>query len=146
MEIKEPMAKKKKEDSLTDIQSEFSDRYLKQLGSFGQVNSFIRKYNELFISPFALMVFFAGYYYVFQTFGPEAGLVPPGYFTNVLAGGVIMYVSGVMTTLAMKLNFPDQYRVIFHQENKRVTSSIILSVCIYFAYYGLALLALTSML
>ena len=146
MEIKEPMAKKKKEDSLTDIQSEFSDRYLKQLGSFGQVNSFIRKYNELFISPFALLVFFAGYYYVFQTFGPEAGLVPPGYFTNVLAGGVIMYISGVMTTLAMKLNFPDQYRVIFHQDNKRVTSSMILSVCIYFAYYGLALLALTSML
>ena len=146
MEIKEPMAKKKKEDSLTDIQSEFSDRYIKQLGSFGQVNSFIRKYNELFISPFALMVFFAGYYYVFQTFGPEAGLVPPGYFTNVLAGGVIMYISGVMTTLAMKLNFPDQYQVIFHQDNKRVNSSMILSVCIYFAYYGLALLALTSML
>ena len=92
------------------------------------------------------MVFFAGYYYVFQTFGPEAGLVPPGYFTNVLAGGVIMYISGVMTTLAMKLNFPDQYQVIFHQDNKRVNSSMILSVCIYFAYYGLALLALTSML
>jgi hypothetical protein len=140
------MAKKKKADILVDIQPELSDRYFTEFRGFREVNSFIRKYNELLISPFALMVFFAGYYWVFQTFGPEAGLVPPGYFTNVLAGAVIMYVSGVMTTLAMKLNFPESYRVIFHQETKQVTKSLILSVCIYFAYYGLALIALTSML
>lgn len=146
MEIKEPMAKKKKADILVDIQPEFSDRYFTEFRGFGKVNSFIRKYNELLISPFALLVFFGGYYWVYQTFGPEAGLVPPGYFTNVLAGGVIMYVSGVMTTLAMKLNFPEFYQIIFHQENKRVSNSLILSVCIYFAYYGLALVALTSML
>jgi hypothetical protein len=146
METETPMAKTKKPNILVDIQPEFSDRYFTEFRGFGKVNSFLRKYNELLISPLALMVFFAGYYWVYQTFGPEAGLVPPGYFTNVLAGAVIMYVSGVMTTLAMKLNFPDLYKVIVHQEHKRISNLLILSVCIYFAYYGLALLALTSML
>jgi hypothetical protein len=146
METQKPMAKKKKESILTDFHPEFTGGHFAEFRSFGKVNSFLKKYNELIISPIALIVFGLVYTWVYKVFGPEAGLIPFGYFTNVLAGGVIMYVGGVMSTLAMKLNFPRSYEQIFKQDNQEASKELILSVCVYFAYYGLSLLALTSML
>lgn len=93
-----------------------------------------------------MLVFFAGYYLVYQHFGPEAGLIPPGYFTNILAGAMIMYVAGMMATMATKFNFPKYYYSIFVTNFVEKESITITGLCIYFLYYGLSVWALTALL
>lgn len=93
-----------------------------------------------------MLVFFAGYYFVYKKFGPEAGLIPPGYFTNILAGAMIMYVAGMMATMATKFNFPKYYYSIFVTNFAEKESITITGLCIYFLYYGLSVWALTALL
>lgn len=128
------------------------------------MKNFWRKFNELIFSPIAILVFAAAYYGVYKYFGPEAGLIPPGYFTNVLAGAAIMYIAGWMATLALRLNMPKNYNFLYDKEKfaemegtdvHTVRSRIlagnylfyqIASVCAYFMYYALSIWALSSML
>jgi hypothetical protein len=104
-----------------------------------------KKFNELFFSPLAILLFAAAYYGVYHWFGPEAGLIPPGYFTNVLAGAAVMYMAGFMATLAMRINFPEKFKTLFDHEDLYIQKEIT-ALCVYFAYYALSIWALTSML
>jgi hypothetical protein len=99
----------------------------------------------LVLSPLAMLIFFAGYYLVYQQFGAEAGLIPPGYFTNILAGAMIMYLSGMMATMSTKFNFPKFYQIIFLHSGP-FNSQTITGLCIYFLYYGFSIWALTALL
>jgi hypothetical protein len=109
------------------------------------MKNFWKKFNELIISPIAILVFALAYYGVYHFFGPEAGLIPPGYFTNVLAGAAIMYIAGWMASFALKVNFPEKFKIVFDQEDlfyeKERTA-----LCVYFCFYALSIWALTSML
>ncbi len=113
------------------------------------MKNFWSKFNELVFSPIAILVFAAAYYGVYHFFGPEAGLIPPGYFTNVLAGAAIMYIAGWMATLAIRLNFYHFYLAIY--EPRKMSESpenklTLTAICVYFSYYALSIWALTSML
>lgn len=121
------------------------------------MKNFWSKFNELIFSPIAILVFAAAYYAVYRFFGPEAGLIPPGYFTNVLAGAAIMYIAGFMATFALRMNFYHYYAQLFEPELMKIVLSRrkvetpgihieILSLCVYFAFYALSIWALTSML
>ena len=118
------------------------------------MKNFWSKFNELVFSPIAILVFAAAYYGVYTYFGPEAGLIPPGYFTNVLAGACIMYMAGFMATISVRLNFPSLYLVLFDLDEFYIKfristptqTELITGLCVYFAFYALSMLALTSML
>lgn len=111
------------------------------------MKNFWSKFNELIFSPIAILVFAAAYYGVYRYFGPEAGLIPPGYFTNILAGAAIMYVAGFMATLAIRLNFPHYYLWVFEREKESISDQFKnRALCVYFAFYALSIWALTSML
>jgi hypothetical protein len=110
------------------------------------MKSFFNRWNEVFISPLALIAFALGYYFVSVKFGAEAGLIPLGYYTNIFAGLAIMYIAGVMASLAFKLNFGHFYFLVFKKEIQTTNSKFILGVCIYFGFYVLSIWALTSIL
>jgi hypothetical protein len=107
--------------------------------------NFWKKWNEVVFAPFSLLVFALAYYGVYIWFGPEAGLIPPGYFTGVLAGACIMYIGGWMASLAVKLNFPHFFKILFVSEIEYVEKERT-ALCVYFGYYALSIWALTSML
>jgi hypothetical protein len=109
------------------------------------MKNFWKKFNELVFFPISILVFALAYYAVYIWFGPEAGLVPPGYFTNVLAGVAIMYIAGWIATLATRLNFPHFYRILFDFEIEYIEKERT-ALCVYFAFYALSIWALTSML
>ena len=109
------------------------------------MKNFWKKFNELFFSPVAILVFALAYYGVYHFFGPEAGLIPPGYFTNVLAGAAVMYLAGFMATLALQINFPEKFRILFDHEDLYHQKEIV-ALCVYFTFYVLSIWALTSML
>lgn len=107
------------------------------------------KFNELVTSPISLLVLALGYYLVFKFWGPEAGLMPPGYFTNVLAGAAIMHISGFMASYSLKFNKPTSFLIVFDPEKIEGEISFLdkaLASCEYFAFYALSIWALTSML
>lgn len=146
METETLIQKKRKKVQPDNNESQFETGHITELTSYAQVNRWWRIWNELVLSPLAMMVFFGGYYFVYQQFGPEAGLVPPGYFTNILAGAMIMYVAGMMATMATKFNFPQYYHSIFVSNLALKENIIITGLCIYFLYYGLSVWALTALL
>lgn len=107
------------------------------------------KFHELIFSPIAILVAALAYYAVYKIWGPEAGLIPPGYFTNILAGAAVMYIAGWMATLALMLNFNRFYLFIFDWEKIEGQIPMPLyycALCAYFAFYALSIWALTSML
>lgn len=113
------------------------------------MKNFWSKFNELVFSPIAILAFAGAYYGVYRFFGPEAGLIPPGYFTNVLAGAAVMYIAGFMATFAIRLNFYHFYLAIYdpHKLGESLKDKVsITAICVYFSYYALAIWALTSML
>ena len=87
------------------------------------MKNFWSKFNELIFSPIAILVFAGAYYGVYWYFGPEAGLIPPGYFTNVLAGAAVMYIAGTMATLATRLNFPHYFKWVFEREAEAISDN-----------------------
>ena len=109
------------------------------------MKNFWKKFNELLFSPIAILFFVAAYYAVYKVFGPEAGLIPPGYFTNILAGAAVMYIAGFMATLAVRLNFPEKFKILFDHEDLYDKKETV-ALCVYFAFYALSIWALTSML
>jgi hypothetical protein len=113
------------------------------------MKKFLAKFNELLFSPIAILVFGLAYYGVYKYFGPEAGLIPPGYFTNVLAGAAIFYIAGFMSTFAIWITFRELYLILFDPE--KIEGVVYeyqktLATCVYFAFYALSIWALTSML
>jgi hypothetical protein len=109
------------------------------------MKNFWKKFNELIFSPLAILVFGLAYYGVYYYFGPEAGLIPPGYFTNILAGAAVMYIAGFMASVAVRLNFPEKFKILFDDEDYFDKQEIV-SLCVYFCFYALSIWALTSML
>jgi len=146
MEVETPIQKKRKKIQPSDHESEFTIGHAAESERYAQVNRWWRIWNEMVLSPLAMLVFFAGYYFVYQHFGPEAGLVPPGYFTNILAGAMILYIAGIMATMATKFNFPKFYHIIFVTNYSPKESETITGLCIYFLYYGFSIWALTALL
>ena len=146
METETPIQKKRKKVQPDHNESLLETGHITESSGYAQVNRWWRIWNELVLSPLAMLVFFAGYYLVYQHFGPEAGLIPPGYFTNILAGAMIMYVAGMMATMATKFNFPKYYYSIFVTNFVEKESITITGLCIYFLYYGLSVWALTALL
>jgi hypothetical protein len=107
---------------------------------------FLRKWNEALLSPLALLILAVTYYLIYLNFGPEAGLIPPGYVTQFLLGGCVLYIGGFMASFSMKLNFPPLFKHLFEDDHIITNSRTILSVCVYFGYYFLAVWSLHSAL
>lgn len=145
MEVETPVQKKRKKVQSDYHEPEFQIGYIEEPQRYAALNKWWRIWNELVLSPLAMLIFFAGYYLVYQQFGAEAGLIPPGYFTNILAGAMIMYLSGMMATMSTKFNFPKFYQIIFLNSGP-FNSQTITGLCIYFLYYGFSIWALTALL
>jgi hypothetical protein len=104
-----------------------------------------KKFNELVFGQIAILFFALVYYLIYVFFGPEAGLMPPGYLTGILAGAAVFYIAGAMASFATWMNFPEKFGILFDHQDLYQEKEII-SLCVYFSFYALSLWALTSFL